>query len=382
VFPPAPFKLATLGIQLLHGLRALDRERRKWWQEREPRRPQTLRSQTARYPFAPYPRGWYGFAYADDIHRGDVRTVHALGEEWVVWRGQSGAVGIASATCPHLGAHLGVGGRVVNDSVRCRMHGFCFEPDGTCTATGYDSRPTAKTRAKVLPAVERAGFIMGYYDPDGVDAAWELPPLLLADPGPMHRIFFRMGCHAQDIAENTVDIGHFASTHGYSKVEQIARITSDARTFRTRYALTRSANIFGSPKSVRVAIDFKLHGLGLFEIEGHTEPGGVVSRFVFASTPVTPDQLDFRIGLWCPRAGDGGPSRLAALIPQRLKRQLIGHMIALGTRLDVAQDVRVLNRKRYLERPALAKGDGRIGEFRAWAKQFYPQLAPMMEGSS
>ena len=31
-----------------------------------------------------------------------------------------------AAHCPHMGAHLGFGGRVVGEAIRCPMHGFSF----------------------------------------------------------------------------------------------------------------------------------------------------------------------------------------------------------------------------------------------------------------
>jgi hypothetical protein len=38
---------------------------------------------------------------------------------------------------------------------------------------------------------------------------------------------------------------------------------------------------------------------------------------------------------------------------------------------DVSQDVDVWENKIYVHPPALAKGDGPVGPYRAWATQFY-----------
>lgn len=38
---------------------------------------------------------------------------------------------------------------------------------------------------------------------------------------------------------------------------------------------------------------------------------------------------------------------------------------------DVGQDVPLWEHKRYLDAPALAVGDGPIGLYRRWARQFY-----------
>lgn len=39
---------------------------------------------------------------------------------------------------------------------------------------------------------------------------------------------------------------------------------------------------------------------------------------------------------------------------------------------DVHQDVAIWARRTHVARPALARGDGPVGPFRAWARQFHP----------
>jgi len=41
----------------------------------------------------------------------------------------------------------------------------------------------------------------------------------------------------------------------------------------------------------------------------------------------------------------------------------------------VEQEIDVWTYKAFLEKPALAKGDGPIAEYRRWAKQFYAPVA-------
>jgi len=58
------------------------------------------------------PRGWFQVAWADTIAAGEVKTLHYFGEELVAFRTKSGKLSILDAYCQHLGAHLGVGGKV------------------------------------------------------------------------------------------------------------------------------------------------------------------------------------------------------------------------------------------------------------------------------
>jgi hypothetical protein len=40
---------------------------------------------------------------------------------------------------------------------------------------------------------------------------------------------------------------------------------------------------------------------------------------------------------------------------------------------DVEQDLPIWQHKIHLQRPALAAGDGPVGPYRKWVRQFYPQ---------
>ena len=45
-----------------------------------------------RIPLPPYPNGWFGLCYADEIAPGALKTVHALGQDFVVFRGEDGKI--------------------------------------------------------------------------------------------------------------------------------------------------------------------------------------------------------------------------------------------------------------------------------------------------
>ena len=44
-----------------------------------------------------------------------------------------------------------------------------------------------------------------------------------------------------------------------------------------------------------------------------------------------------------------------------------------GLNREVGQDAPIWETKRYVEKPILAEGDGPIGEYRRYCKQFYPK---------
>lgn len=61
-----------------------------------------------------------------------------LGEQVAVFRGQDGKAYVVDAYCPHLGANLAVGGRVVGSCIECPFHGWQFRGnDGKCVRIPY-----------------------------------------------------------------------------------------------------------------------------------------------------------------------------------------------------------------------------------------------------
>ena len=81
-----------------------------------------------------YPRGWFQVAWADTIKPGDVVKLHYFGQELVAFRTRSGRLSVLDAYCQHLGAHLGVGGTVEGEDIKCPWHGWQWDTEGCNTA--------------------------------------------------------------------------------------------------------------------------------------------------------------------------------------------------------------------------------------------------------
>jgi cholesterol 7-dehydrogenase len=93
-----------------------------------------------------YPRqyavGWYHLCDSNEIPRGQLKLFYILGREMVAFRGddEHGQVSVVEAYCVHLGANLGVGGRVVpgTNCIQCPFHLWEFNgKDGRCTKIPY-----------------------------------------------------------------------------------------------------------------------------------------------------------------------------------------------------------------------------------------------------
>ena len=71
-----------------------------------------------RSPF-PIPFGWFQIGWPSDVAAGETKPLYYFGRHLVLWRDERGEVHLQDAFCPHLGAHLGHGGKVLDCEIAC-----------------------------------------------------------------------------------------------------------------------------------------------------------------------------------------------------------------------------------------------------------------------
>lgn len=329
-----------------------------------PRRPALLRRPALDAPVPPpitlpVPRGWYCVAFADEVRPGRVLGRRLAGRDLVVFRGADGAVAALDAICPHLGAHLALG-TVEDGTVRCPFHHLAFRPDGSCT--------TAKLRATTWPAVECSGLVLVWYGDGG--PTFHVPELDRAGwtAWRHHRFAFRG--HVQDVAENGVDVRHLAAVHGYRNLRQTAPLETDGPLLVARWAFERPSGLIGVG-TVNAAFEIHQWGLGYAIVEVELDHG-VRTRQLVLACPVEADRLHLRIAMSVHAVAE--PGRISPSLRRMPGRWLAEGMAALAVHQyvrDVAQDVPIWETKAWLERPQLVAGDGPVGPYRRWARQFY-----------
>ena len=59
-----------------------------------------------------YPNGWFGLLHSELLAVGASTSVNALGQNFAIFRDEEGKAHILDAYCAHLGANLGIGGKV------------------------------------------------------------------------------------------------------------------------------------------------------------------------------------------------------------------------------------------------------------------------------
>jgi phthalate 4,5-dioxygenase len=89
-----------------------------------------------------------------------------LGEDFVVFRGRDGKVGVLDELCIHRNASLALG-RVEDCGIRCLYHGWKFGTDGEVLdiMNNPANRKPPKLKAPAYPVVEAGGMVWTYLGP-------------------------------------------------------------------------------------------------------------------------------------------------------------------------------------------------------------------------
>jgi nitrite reductase/ring-hydroxylating ferredoxin subunit len=310
-----------------------------------------------RSPF-PIPFGWFQVGWPGDVAPGEAKPLRYFGRHLVWWRDAEGTAHVQDAFCPHLGAHLGHGGRVVGCELACPFHGWRFDGSGANTLIPYSRRTNAKARLRTYPVLERNGLTMVWYHPHDAEPAWDIPEIPeFNDPEHFTEMVTRtytIEAPWQDLAENGVDSAHFRYVHNTEEVPVLDSYETDGPVTRMR-----STQKFPTPRGVVDGrIDADQYGPG-FSIVRFT---GIVDTFLMGcNTPVEANSCEMRFNFCVRKLGDDALS------------STVGDAFVAEIDRQVREDKPIWENKAYLTRPALADTDGPFTKFRKWASQFYAE---------
>lgn len=308
----------------------------------------------SRFPFE-YPKGWFQILWSDELSPLQAVTRSRFGRELIVWRDNDGRPVVNDAFCPHLGAHLGVGGVVTPSGLRCPFHGWTFNSDGILSEVPYTTREIRKEMLQTMPCAEDNGHILVWNGPPGQEPEWSVPHVEEFGSESWGEYFTRSevvikSC-CQELSENITDINHVPILHQLSHIESMSVDSSGPnRTIRITEAVTTPLGINHTDATIECL------GLGYMVVRFAS---AVEICSISSVTPVdlTTVQVNFS---WLIKREKGRP---------RLRR--VGQAIADETLRILREDATIWENKAYLERPLLLPEDAHIRQFRAWAKQFY-----------
>jgi nitrite reductase/ring-hydroxylating ferredoxin subunit len=302
-------------------------------------RPRIRAEAGRRFPF-PLPNGWFIIATSGELAMGEVVPLRYFGRDLVLFRTQSGVPRLMNAYCAHLGAHLGVGGRVEGESLVCPFHGWCYDGDsGKCVNIPYGGgKIPSQAKVRAFPTIERNDMVWAWFHLAGEPPFYEVPEVAeMDDPawGAPHTVGFTVRTACQEMAENNHDAAHFRFVHGTDTIPE------------DDVVIDGTYKRVVSMESEFVRETFGL-GLGVLRI-------GNAITFLSSVTPIDEETVHVRWTFVTPR--DAGPGAAAAA--------------ATAFTSGLSQDIPIWENKRYLPRPVLLKEERSILEHRAWCEQFY-----------
>jgi nitrite reductase/ring-hydroxylating ferredoxin subunit len=311
----------------------------------------------SRYPFPAAPDGWYAVGPSSDWEIGAVKPLHYFGRELVCFRGEDGGARVWDAYCPHLGAHLGFGGRVCGEGIRCPFHGWRFDGDGRVAEVPRLGRRPPEVRARTYPVCERNGLVYVWHHAKGEAPGYAVIGYREDEERwtPWRSNAYRVRVHVQDLTENILDRAHFVSVHDMAPPD---REHFEVRFEGTSLVVDQLMKVTAvSESGVEVRSRTTTCGPGIAAVEVKQGPLDMLTYIT--QTPVDDELTDVRLYFSMRRLADEAATRAVSELNDRI------------TNLQFTQDVPIWEHKIYRERPALTELDGPVAQYRRWFRQFY-----------
>jgi 3-ketosteroid 9alpha-monooxygenase subunit A len=327
------------------------------------------------WPFKEHPTGWHMVDWSWKLQPGEVKSLKLFGSDVVLYRTADGVVNMFDAYCPHLGAHLGHGGCVKGEILKCPWHGWEWGLEGNNTHIPYieDTHTTATLKRWAARDVD--GLVIVWYD------AWGRPPQWEWDGVPEFKdtenyYSIEDGAHyygvmpikAQSGVENLADALHFPFVHGSSEPGEMVYWHEKGHYLRGDFKL-----LFGGGKEktwltpngpTYGVIETESWGLGLgvarFRIED------LVVAQMICMTPVD-DENSMVFSTIASTRLPGHPDKPGGRSKGLMDAQF----------MQVQNDFRIWTNQTYVQKPLFVGAEREwYVKLRLWARQFYTEPDP------
>lgn len=247
-------------------------------------------------------RYWQPAALKEELEgERPIRAVKLLGQDFVLFRNESGELGMLDRDCPHRGADLSFG-RLEDGGLRCPFHGWLFDAKGDCLQTPAEpvgSKLCTRIKQKAYPVVERAGIIFAYLGEGEPPAFPEFDCFVAPDS---HVFAFKglFECNWLQALEVGIDPAHASYLHRFFKDEDTSE--SYGKQFRgastdSEIAITKVLREFDNPSIDVKPAPFGLRITALRELsEDQTHVR--VTNMVFPQAFVIPMSTEMTISQW------------------------------------------------------------------------------------
>ncbi|MBT8138581.1 MAG: Rieske (2Fe-2S) protein [Gammaproteobacteria bacterium] len=329
---------------------------------------------SAEYRLGPnaYPRGWFIVAEASELDKGAI-PVSFFGQDFALYRGESGRVVMLDAYCTHMGTHIAASSSAMivqehnnleGDSIRCPYHGWRFTAEGEVDDIPHIQGECPKVKGlKSYPVREVMGCVMVWWDPEGGEPLFEPPYLPEWDKSNWVQWELdhlgQLPLHGQEIIDNMADASHLGPTHG-------APCEWFENEWRDHIYIQRQGG-FHVLYDCMLTTTTWYTGPGL--LLSKQQFGDVLTYELIANTPVAEGVSQVWHGCLSPAAGDSVTEADKATAKE----------IQAGALTAFSADFEIWKHKKAATRVMQMNSDGPFMKGRKWFGQFYCEKEKIAE---
>jgi phenylpropionate dioxygenase-like ring-hydroxylating dioxygenase large terminal subunit len=188
-----------------------------------------------------FPSGWYYMADSKTIKKGKIKPFKYFDMDLALGRTSTGKIQLFKAHCPHLGAHIGLGGKFDGEQVVCPFHGWKHTLDKMCDKG---------LKISSLPVQENWGKIFMWYSNDHRAPDYDVVPLNQLSKGhfTLQTNTLIVKAPLIEIAENMPDLEHYLNIHNM-KETLLSKINIKENTFEFNFKIDTAATLTKDLKS-------------------------------------------------------------------------------------------------------------------------------------
>ena len=172
-------------------------------------------------------RFWQPVYCAHEILPGRAVPIRIMGENFTLYRGDSGTPHLVGDRCAHRGTQLSVGW-IEGDSIRCFYHGWKYDGSGQCVEQPAEPKSFASNmRIPGYPVREYLGLIFAYFG-EGEPPPFNRFPKFEDPQYIVDAIRFDRICNYYNNIENSLDNTHIRFVHSrHREAVQDRAVTGD-----------------------------------------------------------------------------------------------------------------------------------------------------------
>ncbi len=161
---------------------------------------------------------WYMACLLDELKHQNPLKKKIVGQELVVFKTESGKIGVMEDRCCHRNVNLSLG-KVHGETIKCGYHGWEYNTQGACTC--IPSLPEGEkvprtVRIEAYPVEVKHQAVWVYIGDEALMDQAEIPPMTELDDFPIVYNYHFLDADLKLVAESLIDAYHINHVHSAS----------------------------------------------------------------------------------------------------------------------------------------------------------------------